>query len=137
MKDFITSVSIFTRVPQFSQYYSEQQVIMLLYYHLFCTQKTLISKVDISEVPSPELTKASFICYLWFVVVARTKCFSSLISETYLSGNPPATTLGLVFINDLSCEQSPSTSSWSSCKFLNKKVKPIVKKIYTTLLIMK
>lgn len=137
MKDFITSVSIFTRVPQFSQYYLEQQAIMLLYYHLFCTQKTQISKIDISEVPSPESTKASFICYLWLVVVARTKCFSSLISETYLSGNPSATTLGSVFINDLSCEQSPFTSSWSSWKFLNKKVKPIVKKIYTTLLIMK
>ena len=91
MKDFITSVSIFTRVPQFSQYYSEQQVIMLLYYHLFCTQKTLISKVDISEVPSPELTKTSFICYLI--------CFINmylLLYLCFLNGLKPSSAAKLV-----------------------------------------
>ena len=69
---------------------------MLLYYHPFCTQKTLISKVDISEVPSSESAEASCIHYLVLVVMARTKYFSSLISEACDSGNPPAMTLGSI-----------------------------------------
>lgn len=63
-KTFITSVTIFTKVSQFSQHYLGQQVITLLYDHPFCATKSLISLVDISEVPCSESSMALYLLYL-------------------------------------------------------------------------
>lgn len=74
-KTFITSVSIFMSVPQFSQHYLEQLVIMLLDCHPFCTTKLLISSVDTLEVSSSESARALCILYLWSVVHGGDKMF--------------------------------------------------------------
>lgn len=72
-KIFITSVSIFMRMPQFSHYL--EQVITILYCHSFCTTKILISSVNTSEVPGSESSEALCILYLWFVVSSQDKMF--------------------------------------------------------------
>lgn len=63
------------KVPQFSQHYLEQQVTSLLCYHPFCATKTLISLVDISEVPRSESSEASCLLYLGFAVSGQDKMF--------------------------------------------------------------
>lgn len=96
-KTFMTSVSIFMSVPQFSPHYIEQLVTMLLDCHPFCTTKILISSVSISMflVLSQLRLCVSFTSGLWSV--ARTKYFSSSISKACKSWNPPAGTLGFTF----------------------------------------
>lgn len=97
LKTFMTSVSIFMSVLQFSPPYIEQLVTMLLDFHPFSTTKILISSMSISTFLALGQLRlcVTFTYGLWSV--ARTKCFSSSISKACKSGNPPAGTLGFTF----------------------------------------
>lgn len=96
-KTFMTSVSIFTSVPQFPPHYLEQLVTMLLDCHPFCTTKILISSVSNSKflVLSQLRLYVSFSSGLWSV--ARTKYFGFSISKACKSGNLSVGTLESTF----------------------------------------
>lgn len=110
-KTFITSVSIFAKVFKFFQHYFEQQGILLLYFHLFCTTKTLISIVDISEVPCSESAEASYVCYLWLWLWPGQNVLVLQLQRHMSLGIYKQGLLAQSFISNHSCEQSPSTSS--------------------------
>lgn len=105
-KTFMTSVSIFMSVPQFSPRYLEQLVTMLLDRHPFCTAKILISSVSISKF----LVWASwgFVCPLPLVCGQWPgQHISVLQSLRHASlGIYQQGPLGSPSISDHSCEQS-------------------------------